>query len=59
LTQVTVNCSIATEKQNDIRLIRGGWQADAPVDACIGLKRPEISWRTSQPEDGSSAHVRG
>jgi len=63
LMQVTVDGAIAAEEQDHIHLIGGSRQADAPVDffACvfICLEWLKVFRRTSQPEDGSSAHVRG
>jgi len=54
-----VDGAIAAEKQDDVHLIGGGGQADAPVDARASLEGLETFRRTSQPEDGSGAHVRG
>jgi hypothetical protein len=54
-----VNCSVATEEENDVSLIGSGGHPDAPLDVLSGLEGLEVFRRTSQPEDGSSAHVRG
>ena len=62
LRQVPVNCAIAPEQQNDVRLIGCGGHADlpidVPVDGWIRLEGLEIFQTASQAEDGSSAHVR-
>ena len=59
LTEMPVDGAIATEEQDDVRLLRSSRRSDAPVDAPVGLERIEILRRTSQPEDGGGAHVRG
>jgi hypothetical protein len=53
-----MNRAIAAEDENGVRLIRGRRHPYAPVDARVGLKGLEILGRTSQPENGSRAHVR-
>jgi hypothetical protein len=54
-----MNGPISAEEQDNIRLIRSGGQPNPPLDGQVILKRPEVFWRTSQPEDGGRAHVRG
>src|ERR1700675_1346154 len=59
LVEMAVNGAVAAEDQDNVGLVCGGRHSDPPVDAVIDSERIEVFRRTSQPEDGGGAHVRG
>jgi hypothetical protein len=59
LAKVPVNGPVATKEQNGIDFVWLRGHANPPLHELFSLKGLEIPRRTTQSENGRSAHLRG
>ena len=58
MCKVPMNRPVSTKEQNDIDLISVRRHAKLPLHGVVSLKGLQVLGRTSQPENGRSAHLR-